>query len=229
MNVEFLPLNKPLGAGDPDGDDKTVAMPLADRLWQAIVGDIACGRLTPGQRLRESFLEQAYGTSRLSVREALRTLESQGIVVKVPHSGCRVMDVDDAMARQVFEARLEIEKLAVADLFDVIEFGNCALTALEAAIDRMDRAAKAGDAALFEEADFRFHRDICRLSGNRTALLLWQSLWPHMRIARGLIGSRVTDLNELKQEHVELLRLLRTAARAAVFKGWGDHLLKRIR
>ena len=100
---------------------------------------------------------------------------------------------------------------------------------LEAAIDRMDRAAKTGDAALFEEADLGFHRDICRLSGNRTALLLWQSLWPHMRIARGLIESRVTDFNELEREHVELLRLLRTADRAAVFEVWGDHLLKHTR
>ncbi|MDA0786450.1 MAG: GntR family transcriptional regulator [Proteobacteria bacterium] len=203
-------------------------MPLADWLWQDIVSDIARGRLKPGQWLRESFLEQAYDTSRVSVREALRTLQAQGIVVKVPHSGCRVMEVDDAMAREVFRARLEIEKLAVADLLNMIESGNIELTALEAAIEHMDDAATAGDAALFEQADLGFHRDICQLSGNRTASLLWQTLWPHVRIARGLIESRAVNFNSLMQEHVELLHMLRTADRTALFDAWGDHLFKHI-
>ena len=229
MGAQLLRLDDTLGADDHVDGGKTFAMPLADRLWRAVVNDIARGRLKPAQRLRESFLEQTYGASRLSVREALRTLESQGIVIKVHHSGCRVMDVDDAMARQVFRARLEIEKLAVADLLDVIGSGRCAFATLEAAIDQMDRAASTGEVELFEEADLTFHREIRRLSGNRTVLLLWQSLGPHVLIAKGLIESRITSFSDLMQEHVELLHLLRTADRAAVFKSWGDHLLKHIR
>lgn len=208
---------------------KSAVVPLADRLWQAIVRDIAHGQIQPGQRLRESFLEKTYGASRLSVREALRTLESQGIVIKVPHSGCRVMEVDDAMAGQVFRARLEIEKLAVTDLVDRIAAGDCSLLPLEQAIDRMDRAATSDCAVAFEEADLDFHHDVCRLSGNRTVLLLWRSLSPHVLIARSVVEMRVDDFKELMRQHAELLRLLQTGDRAAVLKGWKGHLLQHVR
>ena len=228
MSAQVQRLDEALDVGGRDNDGRSQVTPLADRLWRAIVHDIARGRLKPGQRLRESFLEESYGASRLSVREALRTLEAQGIVVKVPHSGCRVMDVDDAMARQVFGARLAIEQLALADLLDVVASGACSLSAPEQAVERMDRAACAGQAAAFEEADLDFHHHICRLSGNRTALLLWQSLVPHVRIARGLIESRVESFSELMRQHVELLHLVRTADLETVRRRWEGHLLQHL-
>lgn len=228
MSTQLLRLDDRLDVGGRTDDGQSRSTPLADRLWRAVVDDIARGRLKPGQRLRESFLERTYDASRLSVREALRTLEAQGIVVKVPHSGCRVMDVDDAMACQVFKARLAIEQLAVADLMDVITSGGCSLSALENAIERMDRAACADQAGAFEEADLAFHHDICRLSGNRTALLLWQSLESHVRIARGLVQSRVESMSELMRQHVELLSLVRTADLETVHERWADHLLQHV-
>jgi DNA-binding GntR family transcriptional regulator len=81
---------------------------VADYLRQAIVSR----RLLPGQLLVERELCQATTASRGSVREALRQLESEGLVVSEPGRGTSVATLSQAQARHIYEVRAPLEGLA---------------------------------------------------------------------------------------------------------------------
>ena len=74
---------------------------LAEQGAEAIVGGIASGALVPGQRLVESELARTLQMSRVPLREALKILETQGIVESTPHRGTFIPPLDDVRIDQV--------------------------------------------------------------------------------------------------------------------------------
>ena len=68
---------------------------LPDQIADAIVEGIASGVLRPGQRLIEIDLAKQFAVSRVPLREALKTLEAQGILDREPHRGVRVVALDE--------------------------------------------------------------------------------------------------------------------------------------
>ncbi|MEU9101078.1 GntR family transcriptional regulator [Streptomyces sp. NPDC048361] len=80
----------------------------------ALRGDIVSGVFAPGARLAEEALARRYGVSRVPVREALRTLESEGFVTTRRHVGACVAELGDQEAADLLELRLLLEPLAAA-------------------------------------------------------------------------------------------------------------------
>lgn len=74
--------------------------------------DIASGALHPGEALRQSDLAKRYGVSPTPVREALRLLESDGLVVYSPHRGATVMHLDEQRTQDLYALRARTEGLA---------------------------------------------------------------------------------------------------------------------
>ena len=91
------------------GGHRTLAEKAFDTLHEAIVH----GVVAPGQRLPIEELAEVMGMSPMPIREAIRRLDSLGLVENVPHRGARAaaLTVDDLL--EVYEARLELEPLAV--------------------------------------------------------------------------------------------------------------------
>lgn len=85
---------------------------LATRYLRAAILD---GRLRPGTRLRQEAIARELGASRIPVREALRTLENEGLVNLTPHSGARVARLDYAEHAELYRIREELEPLALAE------------------------------------------------------------------------------------------------------------------
>jgi DNA-binding GntR family transcriptional regulator len=86
----------------------------AHTVCTAIRDDIVSGVLPPGSRLAEEQLAQRYGVSRVPVREALRTLESEGFVVSRRHAGACVAELDDREAADLLDIRALLEPLGAA-------------------------------------------------------------------------------------------------------------------
>lgn len=91
---------------------------VRESLVEAIARDlreqILAGKLPPGQRISQLSIAEHYGVSRLPVREALRALSSQGLVVIEPGRGARVMALDASDLREVYLMRERLEPVAVA-------------------------------------------------------------------------------------------------------------------
>ncbi|TXS57285.1 GntR family transcriptional regulator [Streptomyces sp. t39] len=86
----------------------------AHSVCTAIRDDIVSGVFERGSRLTEEQLARRYGVSRVPVREALRTLESEGFVVTRRHAGAHVAEPTDQEAADLLEIRLLLEPLGAA-------------------------------------------------------------------------------------------------------------------
>ncbi|MDJ0381960.1 GntR family transcriptional regulator [Streptomyces sp. G-G2] len=86
----------------------------AHAVCTAIRDDIVSGVFGPGGRLTEELLARRYGVSRVPVREALRTLESEGFVTTRRHAGACVAEPTEQEAADLLEVRMLLEPLAAA-------------------------------------------------------------------------------------------------------------------
>jgi DNA-binding GntR family transcriptional regulator len=74
---------------------------------------ILTGRLEPGQRLLENELAEQYDVSATPIREAMRQLEAEGLVLSEPHRGVRVVEANVQETRERYLIRMSLEKLAL--------------------------------------------------------------------------------------------------------------------
>lgn len=90
----------------------SVAAPVRQQVAESFRVAILSGRFQPGERLIEKELCELTGASRTSVREALRQLETEGLVAMVPNKGPIVASIDPRQARSIYEVRAALESLA---------------------------------------------------------------------------------------------------------------------
>ena len=99
-------------------DDMTMAindyLPLRDVVFNTLRQAILKGELEPGERLMEIQLAQKLGVSRTPIREAIRKLELEGLVVMIPRKGAEVARITEKDMKDVLEVRGALEELAVA-------------------------------------------------------------------------------------------------------------------
>ena len=107
--MAFLPEQERSGTGPARPTRQAVADGIADRLRE----DIILGRYAPGAFLREADLAQAHDVSRGPIREALKQLEREGIVVSHRNKGFAVAALTSTDIEDIYELRLALEMLAV--------------------------------------------------------------------------------------------------------------------
>src|SRR5215218_9108666 len=84
---------------------ETGAQTLPDRIAQAIAADIVAGRHAPGERLVEAKLVKSYGVSHGPVRDALRVLQSSGLVHIHPYRGAQVTTLSVREVQEIYQVR----------------------------------------------------------------------------------------------------------------------------
>ncbi|BCW50347.1 hypothetical protein StoSoilB13_26890 (plasmid) [Arthrobacter sp. StoSoilB13] len=154
---------------------------LREQALAALRSAITSGELEPGRHLVETELSEMLQISRGTLREALRQLEQEGLVSAGARGRLSVRHLDVKEIRDIFAVRGVLESLAARTLSEMPD-KETALAELRAAVDNMDKAAKA---SLEEriESDLEFHRTLCRLSGNETLLHSWESLEGSIRMS----------------------------------------------
>lgn len=167
--------------------------PLSDLVTDQIVDAIALRRLLPGERLVETDLSALLGVSRAPVREALRTLQGQGVVVAAPRRGLVVGPFDAAWATQLRLARLSLERQAAVIACERLRADSARMDLIDTAIDDLDRAR--GDWLAVNKADIAFHAAIFEIAASPLLLALWRAIARHVLI---LFGHEVVDNPEFE-------------------------------
>ncbi|WP_160936647.1 GntR family transcriptional regulator [Teichococcus coralli] len=116
---------------------------------------ILVGELKPGQRLTERSLCELAGVGRTTVREAVRQLESEGLISTVPHRGPVVAVLSEGEARDLYELRAMLE--GQAGRLCVLRGDARHAAALHAAVDQMEHARQAGSMLGILEANGAFY------------------------------------------------------------------------
>ena len=158
---------------------------MVEQAAEAIVAGAARGIFLPGDRLVEAEIARDLGISRVPVREALRLLESQGIVVSTPYKGMRLMQVSNRGVAALMRVRLSLEMLAVQEAL-AQSGGPERFQTLRLAADDFAAAIGTADPALRVAAEEEFHAELCRAAGNPPLVALWQSLARQLAVVWGL-------------------------------------------
>jgi len=134
-------------------------------VYEALRRSILSGDYRAGDRLRESTLAEALGTSRTPVRDALRRLHGDGLVELTPHRGARVTGLGSSGLADVFEIRAVLEGYAARR---AAETGAADLELLTSLCDRMEAVLADADPGSTEVTDLNlaFHAEVHRAAGN---------------------------------------------------------------
>lgn len=138
--------------------------PLRELVFESLREAIIKGRLHPGERLMEIQLAEELGVSRTPVREAIRKLELEGLVLMIPRKGAYVSQISMKDIADVFEIRRALEGLAAR---------LAAERATEEEVERLERAlvkisevAEAEDLTGAVALDTDFHEELMQASHN---------------------------------------------------------------
>lgn len=174
---------------------------VASYLRDAIVR----GDLEGGHRLVEAELAETLDVSRGPVRDALRILESEGLVAKRGQS-VTVLSLDVTDIEELYTLRGAIEALALRITLD--RPSSVDLAPLKNTLEVMRRAADAGDTAAFTDADFTFHSTLCELAGHRRATAVWRQFEPITMALLRATASADRNLHQTAEQHQLLYDLV---------------------
>lgn len=139
-------------------------LPLRDVVFKTIRQAILTGELKPGERLMEIHLAEKLGVSRTPVREAIRQLELEGLVIMVPRKGAQVASITEKSMTDVLELRLALDKLAVELACKRITEEQKA--ELKDKLEAFEKAVETKDAGEIAKADVAYHDMIFDATGN---------------------------------------------------------------
>ncbi len=197
---------------------------LRHHVLQTLREAIITGQFQPGDRLVEEELCQQLGVSRGPVREALRQLEQEGLVVSFPYRATEVIGVTEAEIREVLmPLRLTLERFAFRHALPQIDADDFAtLTQLVAS---MRDAAAAGDLARIVAADLHFHELVLERAQQMHCLQIWRTISPRVRAYFFRCGPRHSHLNAIVEEHEALLTAMRSGDIEQVLQTLEPHIL----
>lgn len=168
---------------------------------------IMTGEFPPGSHITETSVANAIHMSRGPIREALKSLEREGMVNYKANRGYTVVFLSPKDAWEVFFLRGQLEKLALEVAGGSIDFPHRML--MESALDKMEVAQKAGNVNEMVAGDDDFHYAIVANCGIHRLEMLWKSLSP-LNIAMFYSGKRaaVFDFSDQWEKHVEMYEIL---------------------
>lgn len=143
---------------------ETVAAPVRRQVVEILRSAITSGHFEPGQRLIERDLCELTGVSRASIREALRQLETEGLIETIPNRGPLVSRLTPEDAASIYQIRGALEALA-AKLFATVA-NDQQVQALAAAVSVLEKAYKAQELDAIVEAKQTFYYILIQGSGN---------------------------------------------------------------
>ena len=179
-------------------------LPLRDVVFNALRQAILRGEFKPGERLMEIQLANKLGVSRTPIREAIRKLELEGLVIMIPRKGAEVADITEKSLRDVLEVRKALEELAVQLACEKITQEE--LEELEQAGENFKKVLKRSkDITEVAEADVRFHDVIYMATDNQKLIHLLNKLREQMYRYRVEYLKNPDVHEQLTQEHEEIV------------------------
>ena len=183
---------------------------------------VLSGEIGPLQRLIEARIAKEIGTSRTPVREALHTLEMEGLLESIPRVGYKVRTLSDREVDEICQIRTAIETLAAG--WAIEKDHKKLVNNLRKNIAAMEQRVARGEVRAFVDVDAQFHEIIAGLSGSRRLLELAQTLRGHM--VRYRVQSVYVADNVLRaiQGHKAILAAIEKQDQKAVAEAIRHHL-----
>ena len=197
-------------------------LPLRDVVFQTLRQAILKGELQPGERLMEIKLADTLGVSRTPIREAIRKLELEGLVVMIPRKGAAVANITEKDTKDVLEVRRTLEMFAVEVACERIteEQLNC----LKEAAKAFEAAKGSMDLIRIAETDIKFHEIIYEATQNERLVQMLNNLRENMYRYRIEYLKDSNYYDGLVAEHQVILNAIETGNKEKARISMRDHI-----
>ena len=182
-------------------------LPLRDVVFNTLRKAILKGELKPGERLMEIALAERLGVSRTPVREAMRKLELEGLVVMIPRRGAQVANITEKDLNDVLEVRIALENLSIENA--CARMTEEQLAELKKAGRYFEETIKEGNLVKLAEADVAFHEVIYKASDNRRLKQVLNNLREQIYRYRVEYLKEEETRNVLVKEHEEIYEAIK--------------------
>ena len=179
---------------------------LRGKVFHQLREDILSGHYKEHEELREMAISEEMGVSRTPVREALRQLELEGLVLMIPRKGAEVAEITEKNMRDVLEVRKALEELAVQLACDKITKEE--IEEMKKAAEDFKKILKSKDITEIAEADVRFHDIIYMATDNQKLIQLLNNLREQMYHYRVEYLKREEAHPQLIAEHAAIIEYI---------------------
>lgn len=174
---------------------RTIEDEIIGRLREAIVS----GQFAPGSHLNESEIAKQMAVSRIPIREAIKKLEQEGLVVRQPNKGVFVISFTEADVREVFYLRAKLECMAFE--WAIPNMSTVEVEQLKSLVEEQKVMIAAKNYAELARLDMRFHELICLKAGHTRLLKIWYELHAQGQM---LLNLRFRQMAEYTPETVPM-------------------------
>lgn len=203
---------------------ESAAVTAEEEAYTYILERIRRGEYEPGDRLKAEDIASRLGMSRMPIREALRRLSAEGLLIMRPNRGAtvRALTLDDI--QEIFEMRSVLEGLAVR--LAVPRVNERSVETLQELLERMERSRHRDDGEWLTDHR-RFHETVCGLSGRprllREISSLHTAIEPYIRV--WFINSDKPIGANVQREHEQILEALRGGDPQQAERVMQEHIL----
>ena len=197
-------------------------LPLRDVVFNTLRQAILKGELAPGERLMEIQLAEKLGVSRTPIREAIRKLELEGLVLMIPRKGAEVAKISEKSLRDVLEVRRSLEELAIE--LACQRMSEEELEQLERAQKAFKEAIDMGVAMPIAETDEHYHDIIYQGTGNDKLVQMLNNLREQMYRYRLEYIKDEDKRQVLLVEHEYILSALKSRSIAEAKTAMREHI-----
>jgi DNA-binding GntR family transcriptional regulator len=200
------------------------AMSTRESIALSIEQDILRGVYQVGEQLKQDAICQRFNVSAAPVREALRQMESDGLVIYRPNRGMFVAAVStDELFGVLLPLRLTLEKFAVR--YSLKQMTDERWGLLESMVREMDIGAQLVDWARINEADVRFHEMTVVWSDQPHTVRLWKAVQSRIRAQIYHLAPRHRHPDEIVAEHAELIKTFRSGNARLIARALKEHII----
>lgn len=197
-------------------------LPLRDVVFNTLRRAILRGELKPGERLMEIQLANKLGVSRTPIREAIRKLELEGLVLMIPRKGAEVAEITEKNLRDVLEVRCALEELAVRLACERID--KRGIKELHTAADRFRDVLGSDDITQIAQADEAFHDVIFTATDNERLIQLLNNLREQMYRYRIEYLKKKECYPQLLGEHEAIISAIERHDKEKATRITGQHI-----
>lgn len=179
----------------------------SDIIYQELKADIIDGKYKPEERIVISEVARKFGASDIPVREAMRHLESDGLIQNTPYVGAVVTNFDIDDIQKIYQIRTVLESMATR--LSIQRIKKMELTLLEKVVRQMESAVELKNYGLLADLNTKYHGIIYSASGNEYLKKVIFELWNMSLRARAIFIFIPSRAVEALKEHKKILAAIK--------------------
>lgn len=174
------------------------------RVKRAIIGDLISGEFVPGTHLTIDALTSRYAVSHMPIREALRQLEGEGILISMAHRGFRIESITEDYIHNIYDIRVGIESMLAHRAVELATDADIAT--LRQLHEDLSVLIRSGKPLVASRENIVFHKRIYEIARNPEAELILEGRTRVVRTVADSLGGYTPDVYDaVVAEHEKMI------------------------